>query len=122
MEFGHEARRVAGMRVDTWGAGPFQIEVAGKTFTFEDSERFGPFLLTKSGAVSEVQPGSRSPFWKAHTAWVRQGRRREGGKCIWSPGKPTLIRRKGPRMTDFEIVEVGDSLDDFIDITHDGKP
>jgi hypothetical protein len=121
-EFGHHAASVVigdGVRVyiDSWGSGPFTIEAEGKTFRFEDSDRFGPMLVTECGNIADPpQPGERSPFWRAHRIWVRQGRRlaEDGVSCRWVEPKPTLVRRFSRRSAvviehgkeDGEVVEV----------------
>lgn len=121
-DFGHEYVSGPGFHVDKWGAGPFIIEVDGRSFSFEDSDRFGPYPLKKNGDISDAFWGQRSPFWRSYSAWRKQGRRVKDGKCIWSPGRPTLVRRTGDGLKDFEVVEFGDDLDDFIVIGEDDKP
>lgn len=73
-EFGHFYHRGGGICVDSWGAGPFILHHAGKTYRFEDSDRFGPWLVTKRGEPFSQQLGERSPFWRAHKFWRGQGR------------------------------------------------
>jgi hypothetical protein len=111
--FGHHARSVivgeVWVHIDSWGSGPFMIEAAGKTFRFEDSDRFGPYLVTKRGDIATPDvPPERSPFWRAHRIWARQGRRlAEGGvTCIWDEPKPMLFRRITPRLK--VVIEHGD--------------
>lgn len=86
-EFGHNFYREPGLCLDSWGAGPFMIEIGGKKFTFEDSDRFGPLLLGKRGEPLADQPGERNKFWKAYTPWRNQGRRlaEDGKTCIYDP-------------------------------------
>lgn len=108
-EFGHIATSGAGFRVDTWGAGPFVIEAGGKSFRFEDSDRFGPALLKPDGELrADPWPPERSPFWMAHRAWVKQGRRvtDDGVTCIYEPLKPTKVRHMGGKH--YLVVEHGD--------------
>lgn len=115
-EFGHTATAGHGFRMDSWGWGPFIIHVAGKIFHFEDSARFGPSLLKKNGELrADPIPGERSPFWTAHFAWAKQGRRvQEDGKtCIWEPLKPTKYYLKGRELI---IVERGDEDGDYIEV------
>ena len=110
-EFGHKyanVRNASGQsfRIDAWGAGPFTIHVADKAFRFEDSDRFGPYLVSKRGDILDRQPGERSPFWRAHRIWVRQGRRLEGEACIWDEPKPTKVVKVAGRMN--FVVEAGE--------------
>lgn len=106
-EFGHAYGGGKGFRFDSWGAGPFMIEVKGKSYRFGDSDRFGPYLADKHGdPTANPYPAERSPFWRAHRIWVRQGRRTEDGKCIWDEPKPTTVRMIGKRSC--VIVENGE--------------
>jgi len=107
-DFGHSGVIVGGTCFDTWGAGPFVITAKGKSFRFEDSDRFGPSLVKKNGDISDKQPSERSPFWAAHSAWVKQGRRLADDKvtCIYEPLKPTVLQRIGGRH--FKVIEQGD--------------
>jgi hypothetical protein len=108
-EFGHIAYRGPGFRVDTWGAGPFVIKAGGKSWRFEDSDRFGPALCRKNGdLLANPYPPERSPFWAAHLAWVRQGRRvaEDGEFCVWEPLRPTKVRHIGGAR--HVVVEHGD--------------
>lgn len=91
-EFGHTAISGAGFHMDTWGAGPFVIKVGEKSFRFEDSDRFGPSILTKKDKISKTQPGEKSSFWDAYHAWRRQGRKveQDGLTCIFTPLRPTI--------------------------------
>ena len=114
-EFGHTGTIIPGFGcVDSWGAGPFEITVPGKTYRCEDSDRFGPSLITKTGDIAAKQPGGRSPFWKGHRAWVKQGRRLsdDGVSCIFEPLRPTIVRRIRGR--EVEIVEEGDDDDNYV--------
>lgn len=95
-EFGHEFVQGTGFHIDSWGTGPFVIASEGKCYRFEDSDRFGPALVNKRGdPLKNPYPGERSPFWRAHAIWRRQGRRTEddGITCIWDEPKPMLVRR-----------------------------
>ncbi|MDF1720549.1 MAG: hypothetical protein P1U65_07740 [Minwuia sp.] len=107
-EFGHFARDVAGVRIDTWGAGPFIIiDAAGKVWRFQDSLRFGPLILTARWMPKEQQPGSRSAFWSPHDRWCQQGRKLagDGMTCIWREPKPTTMRIHGRELV---IVDGGE--------------
>jgi len=93
-EFGHFASIGGGFCLDSWGAGPFVIKTSDRTsFRFEDSDRFGPSLVKSNGDISDTQPKERSPFWRAHRIWVRQGRRLEadGVTCMWDEPKPMVV-------------------------------
>lgn len=110
-EFGHDGAiqpGPGGWCIDAWGAGPFVIEAGGKSFRFEDSDRFGPSLVNRNGEIrANPFPGQNSPFWNAHRAWVRQGRRLAEDRCtcIYDPPKPTKYRRIGRTCV---VVEYGD--------------
>lgn len=107
-EFGHIAAIGPGFCIDSWGAGPFFItDEKGKQWRFEDSDRFGPSLIDKKGdPLKNPWPGPRSPFWRAHRIWVRQGRRLEDGKkCIWDEPKPQIVRMLSKRVA--VVVEPG---------------
>jgi hypothetical protein len=121
-DFGHVATGGDGVFTDSWGVGPFVIETEGKAFRFEDSDRFGPFLLGRSGDPLKVQPGERSPFWRAHRIWVRQGRKTDGDDitCLWAEPKPTTFYHINKR--NVMIVEHGeeDGLD--IEVAPPGGP
>lgn len=107
-DFGHEARRGKGGFMDSWGAGPFVIMAGGKSFRFEDSDQFGPVLLSKRDEVLDRQPGQRSPFWKAHRLWARDGRRVEEDDvtCIVTEPRPTYVRHIRGRQ--YAVTEFGD--------------
>jgi hypothetical protein len=96
-DFGHISSIGGGLCFDAWGAGPFCIVAGGKSFRFEDSDRFGPSLVKKNGDVcANPWPGERSQFWRAHRIWVRQGRRTEDGEnCVWDEPQPTIVRKIG---------------------------
>ena len=115
-DFGHIGIIAGGVCLDAWGVGPFVIEGKGTIYRFEDSDRFGPNLIKKDGDPAKNQPGERSPFWKAHRLWVRQGRRTadDGMTCIYDQPRPTLYKKiaRGFRL----IVENGDEDGDFIEI------
>lgn len=85
-EFGHFGSIGAGACIDSWGAGPYVITINGKTFRFEDSDRFGPAIIKKNGDPTKNPcPSEKSPFWMAHELWVDQGRKTEadGITCIY---------------------------------------
>jgi hypothetical protein len=105
-EFGHFSAAASGAYIDAWGAGPFTIRVAGKTFRFEDSDRFGPYLVSKDGDILDKQPREGAPFWRAHRIWVRQGRRLEGDACIWDEPKQTKVVKIAGRQ--HVVVECGE--------------
>lgn len=107
-EFGHTYAVGEGWHVDTWGSGSFVIEAGGKQFRFEDSDRFGPALINMCGdPLANPWPPERSPFWAAHRAWVKQGRRTTDGiTCVYEPLKPTKVRHI--RRRQYLVVEHGD--------------
>jgi hypothetical protein len=83
-EFGHSFANIAGAHIDTWFAGPFVIkDVFGKRYRFEDSDRFGPVVISKRGEALARQPGQHSPFWHAWEFWKKQGRGVDGERCIY---------------------------------------
>lgn len=101
-EFGHSHGAIRSGHgvafIDSWGAGPYLIEAGGKTFRFEDSDRFGPNLVNKDGSVpNRCHPGQRSKFWRAHWLWIQQGRQVKPDKmtCIWREPRPTIYQRIG---------------------------
>lgn len=94
-EFGHFAAIGRGVCIDAWGAGPFEITVGRKNFTFEDSDRFGPLILDRRGMPADDQPPERSKFWMPYHMWLKGGRRLadDGKTCIWDMPKPTTVKR-----------------------------
>lgn len=115
-EFGHFGSISDGICLDAWGAGPFEIVVGGKLYTFEDSDRFGPLILNKSGEPLSKQPGKRHPFWAAHLAWVKQGRQTDEDRktCLWTPLKPTTFFRLGRKLS--IVVEHGDEDGGYVEV------
>jgi hypothetical protein len=116
-EFGHFAAIGNGFCIDGWGAGPFVITVGDKSWRFEDSDRFGPSLVNRNGdTLRNPWPGPRSPFWRAHHLWRRQGRRvaPDGKTCVWDDVRlrPSKAIRLGGRHV--YIVQAGES-DDYED-------
>ncbi|MCF8532414.1 MAG: hypothetical protein K9G48_05380 [Reyranella sp.] len=109
----HTKGRPTPIHIDTWGAGPFAITVGGHTISFEDSDRFGPLVLTRGGDIAQEQPGSRSPFWTAYECWRRQGRRltKDAATCLWRP--PARIRRPGPRSIPLDVL--GEAFDEKLE-------
>lgn len=105
LEFGHHAvigrfdppENEIGFCLDAWGTGPFRITATdGKVYRFEDSDQFGPYLVTRRGDIAATQLPERSPFWRAHWLWRRQGRQiAEDGTCVWREPKPTTAMLKG---------------------------
>jgi hypothetical protein len=117
-EFGHQGAVLPGFGcIDTWGRGPYVIEADGKSFRFEDSDRFGPSLINKDGEIKKRPfPGGGSPFWRAHRCWVRQGRQtaEDGVTCIWTVPKPTIVRVIGRTAI---VVQQGEEDGGMIDVT-----
>ena len=96
--------------VDAWGAGPFTITAKDRQYRFEDSDRFGPHLVTKGGAIrSNPWPPEGSPFWRAHKLWREQGRQiaDDAVSCIyeWSDPRPTKYFKRGRQLI---VLEHGD--------------
>lgn len=114
-DFGHKGSIITGLGCfDSWGAGPFVIEAKGKSFRFEDSDRFGPSIIKKNGdPIANPWPSERSPFWRAHSLWARQGRRvaEDGITCLYDEPRRTLVRRIG--RTHF-IVEAGEDDGEYL--------
>ena len=106
-EFGYSERVMNGAVISSWESGPFTITKDGKSWTFEDSDRFGPHILKKTGDISDRQPGESSPFWRAHSLWVNQGRRLEndGASCVWHEPKPTIVRIVGRKIITLSLGE-----------------
>jgi len=97
-EFGHFAALGAGFCIDGWGAGPFVIKAKGKQYRFGDSDRFGPFLANRHGdPIANPYPAERSPFWRAHRLWAKQGRRLapDGAMCVWDEPPPNTWCQRG---------------------------
>lgn len=104
-EFGHIGAVGSGFAVDGWGAGPFIIVVKAKRYRFEDSDRFGPYIVGRRGQILDEQPSEHDPFWRAHFLWRKQGRIVERGVCVWREPKPTIYRRSGRKIV---VVEQGE--------------
>jgi hypothetical protein len=108
-DFGHSFVNAAGCHIDSWGAGPFVITAGGKTFRFEDSDRFGPSFVDRHDRIKENQLlPSTSPFWSAYSCWKQQGRRigEDRFSCIWDEPKPTLVERVAGRHV--KVISFGD--------------
>ena len=114
-EFGHIGVIGPGFCMDTWGVGPLEIEVCDKRYSFEDSDRFGPSIILKDGSIAVRQPGEKSPFWTAHFAWVKQGRKTadDGVTCVWTPLRPTTYYLVGREMF---IVDKGDECGELQEV------
>jgi hypothetical protein len=120
-EFGHAGIISSTVCIDSWGVGPFVIAAGGKSYRFEDSDRFGPSLINKRGdPLKNPWPGPRSPFWRAHRLWARQGRHTEDGViCIWREPKPQTLRYLGG--SKFVIAEHGEEDGATLVSTDDGE-
>ncbi len=94
---------------DSFAAGPFVLEHAGKSWRFEFSEMFGPALVDDDGEILDRQPTSpRNPFFGPFHQWLWQGRQLDGDRCAFDPnikGRPNIVRQRGP--LDFEVVRRG---------------
>ena len=61
-----------------------RIDVLGRHYIFDHSDRFGPLLVKKNGAPCVNQPISeKHPFWKGFMPWLRQGKRVVDGVAVW---------------------------------------
>jgi hypothetical protein len=60
-----------------------KIEVSGKFYHFDFSERWGPNVTTKYGGTAD-QPHWKNPFWRAVSIWLGQGKIVQDGLCVWS--------------------------------------
>lgn len=120
-DFGHVGVIGGGFCLDSWGVGPYVIDVHGKIFRFEDSDQFGPVIIRKDGEPAARQPGERSHFWNAHHLWRHQGRRTkdDGITCVYDAPKPTLYRKVGRRNM---IVQYGDEGGDLVELPSVCKP
>ena len=95
--------------IDSWGSGPFLINAGGKPYRFEDSDQFGPSLITPRGDIAaNPWPAERSPFWRAHRIWRLQGRRvlEDGISCVWDEPKPQVVQNIGGKH--YKVVENGE--------------
>lgn len=120
-EFGHEYSSGACFHIYSWGSGPFVINAGGVDYKFEDSDRFGPALVSEIGDILEdPYPPEKCEFWRAHSIWIRQGRRVEGEKCIWNEPKPLIIRHTGGRH--WAVVDGGEEDAIVIKLNRDGQP
>lgn len=76
------------------------IDRDGRRWLFEDHPRLGPIVLNGRGDEERVQPGSRSAFWPAWTAWKDQGKRLQADDitCLWdAPPPPEPLVHLGGR-------------------------
>lgn len=65
----------------------FTIEVGSRRYRFEMHPISGPAVLDRMGEIACNQPGPRSHFWAAVTAWCQQGRTiSHDGTCVWDHG------------------------------------
>jgi hypothetical protein len=118
MEFGHFASHGNGIFVDSWGAGPFIITVAGKKYRFEDSDRWGPHLVNKHGDLLKHDvPSEKSAFWWSWRLWKDQGRKvaADGETCdfVYRDPKPTTYSGSGRNRF---IVESGDEEGGYMEV------
>ena len=111
--FGHKTSRwkLEGhiIFIDSWGSCPFVISAGGKSYRFEDSDQFGPSLITLRGDIAaNPWPAERSPFWRAHRIWRLQGRRvlEDGISCVWDEPKPQVVQNIGGKH--YKVVENGE--------------
>jgi hypothetical protein len=122
-DYGHQYGNVGGAFIDSWGRGPFVIEIGRKSFRFEDSDMFGPTRLRPDGEIDERHPffGERSPFWEAFYAWRKGGRRvaEDGITCVWDQLKPTKIYMIDEKNA--VVIEQGDDGGAIVDVTDEMK-
>lgn len=65
------------------------VTADGSEFRFEFSKRFGPLMIGKRGRTIDALPPKRSKFWRALTAWCKQGHRVDGsGYAVFSLPAP----------------------------------
>ena len=79
-DFGHEVICGRGLHIDIWGDGPFTITAAGKTYRFEDSDRFGPALVRAITVLREKNERLK--------AWIAKPPKHD----YWGAGEPDCPR------------------------------
>lgn len=86
--------------------GIYRINVGGRLYHFDFSERFGPTVV--GGRGQEVkQPGHKNDFWRAVSLWANQGKRKDDtGMCVWTEPKPPVVKRLSK--SSYFLVEPGD--------------
>lgn len=62
-----------------------------------EGRTFDRIVLNGAGGVDSKQPGERSPFWKAWSAWNDQGKRLAGDVCVWDEPAPCVVEHMGGR-------------------------
>lgn len=80
IEYGHEPAAGAGIFIDSWGAGPYLLRFAGKSYRFEDSARFGPVPIGLDAEPTDTMFEPNSPFWRAWERWRDEGRKTVRGR------------------------------------------
>ena len=60
----------------------YTIEVGGRSWRFEWSDHFGPLFINKCGSPMRTQPNPIAVL-AALSWWAQQGKRVEGGLCVW---------------------------------------
>lgn len=78
--------------MSSYGAGPFMFRIDGKRVFFEDSDMWGPAVVsTRTWNPTSRQPGERNRFWDAYGMWRKAGRPLRGtGRvkvAVWSEPK-----------------------------------
>ena len=87
-----------GLHISWGGLDRLITDAAGKVWKFEDHPRFGPIILNRRGDPAASQPGSRSPFWSAWTAWRDGGKKVDAaGVCEWAAPAPEPLVHLGGR-------------------------
>jgi hypothetical protein len=69
--------------VDCWTDFTAVIEVNGRDYYFEWSDRFGPRAVNKDG--SERKREWTKTVWDCVQAWCDQGKRLDGDRCVYDP-------------------------------------
>jgi hypothetical protein len=79
------------------GTSDINLQIHGKVFTFEFSDRFGPQFSTIRGKEKPAPP-VKSTFWKALYLWIQQGKRMDGPECVWDAIEELdILEQIGPR-------------------------
>ena len=70
----------------------YRIVVDEREWRFDFSDRFGPLFQGKHGRDLK-NPPTNLALWRAVTLWLRQGKRVDGGLCIWNEPPPIKVER-----------------------------
>lgn len=58
-----------------WAGPELYLNVAGKSYRFEDHPYCGPVVLGRNGDPLGNQPPETSPFWTHVNCWYQQGKK-----------------------------------------------